>query len=691
LLNNSYYVNFQARETLEEDQSYLLSMGKYRRYRVELRWDQTPHVFTTTGKSIFNEPRPGFFTVPGPLRGLLEVPLPAPTPAPSTQQRQALLESALQGARLLDLSLRRDMGSGLFAYEPAENWDVKLQYAREKQVGYRPFGTTMYFGFVNELPEPIDYRTHKVKVGTEYATDNGGLQVDYSSSIFNNQVSTLIWENPFRLTDFVDGPSQGQLDLYPDNSAQNVSFAGAVDMPHSMRLMASIVPGWMRQNDDFLPYTVNTALTACPANNTFLPPPRPAASLCVPAGLPATSLDGRKQTLAMNYRLASQAIPRVPLVFRYRSYDYNNDSRSLVFGDYVASDMHVSGFSRQNLPFAYDRKNLGIDAAVEFMENSSAAFVYEWERMDREHRDLEESIENTLGVKFDFTPQDWLLLRASYKHSDRDADHYEANEESFPQGEGPFSLGQIHELRKLDEAARKRHRVETLLQLDPLDTVGFSVSYGTTQDDFEHSEYGLQQDINYNYSFEVTLNPHEAVSFFGEYTREKFKYRQRSRQRTPASATAPASDHPNNDWESIRRDTVDTWAAGLDGDLKGKAIYSLFYSLSAAKNEVTTTALGVPGAPGTPAFLPTSSSDYPDTSNRWHQAVASVKFPIGRGFSPKLEYRYEKYDRVDFALESVVQYSILDVSLVNSIFLGVGTDIPGYDAHIVSASLEYRF
>jgi len=59
--------------------------------------------------------------------------------------------------------------------------------------------------------------------------------------------------------------------------------------------------------------------------------------------------------------------------------------------------------------------------------------------------------------------------------------------------------------------------------------------------------------------------------------------------------------------------------------------------------------------------------------------------------TPKLEYRYEKYDRVDFQLVNVGQYFNLDPSTATSLFLGVGEDIPGYNAHIVSASLEYRF
>jgi len=40
---------------------------------------------------------------------------------------------------------------------------------------------------------------------------------------------------------------------------------------------------------------------------------------------------------------------------------------------------------------------------------------------------------------------------------------------------------------------------------------------------------------------------------------------------------------------------------------------------------------------------------------------------------------------------NVGQYLTLDPSTATSIFLGVGADVPGYHAHILAVSLEYRF
>ncbi len=657
LFQNTFFFGFQSRDTREKDQSYLLSLGAYRKYRLDLRWDQIPHIFTRTGKTFLLESGPGVFIAPRPLTSYL-------------QANPGDLKSLLDNARPIDLSLRRDRGSGAFTFSPSINWDLQFGYSKEKQVGTRPFGTTTnQFTNTIELPEPIDYRTHQVRAGAEYGKDDFGFQASYLGSFFRNKVSALVWDNPFRSVDAVNGSTRGRLDLYPDNNANSLSFAGAINLPHATRVMASVVPGWMRQNDAFLPFTINPAITGVPA-------------------LPATSLNGKKDSLAMNYTLNSKAIPAVPLTFRYRSYDYNNETRSLIFPGYVSTDAQVTTVARRNLPFGYDRKNLGIDASWEFVRKSSLKLMYEWERLDREHRDVERAHENTVGASIDFNPRHWMLLRSSYKHSQRNPEHYEANEEGLPLGEPATALSQLPLLRKFDEAARERGRAEGLIQLTPVEQIDFTASYGTTQDDYNRSQYGLLKDIRYNYTFELAYFPHPDVFLFSDYTREKYKSLQRSRQRTPPSATSAVNDSPNNDWESNLRDMVDTWGAGINATVTSKVVFDAFYSLSAAKNSIFTRAMGSASIPG---FLVTTAQNYPDTSNRWHQGAVSVKFPLTDRLSPKFEYRYEKYDRIDFQLERLSEYINLDPSTATSVFLGVGADIPGYHAHTVAVSLEYRF
>ena len=70
LLNDSFFFNFQSRDTLLKDQSYLLALGRRGKYRLDLLWDQIPHVFTNQAKTLFQESSPGVFTVAAPIRCL---------------------------------------------------------------------------------------------------------------------------------------------------------------------------------------------------------------------------------------------------------------------------------------------------------------------------------------------------------------------------------------------------------------------------------------------------------------------------------------------------------------------------------------------------------------------------------------------------------------------------------------------
>lgn len=633
-----------------------LAFHDYGRLRAEFRWDETPHVFTNSATSLFVESSPGVFIVAAPVRASLQA---SPTSLPLV----------LTGAQPVNMSLTRKQGSGIFICAPTPEWTLQLQYSREEQRGFRPFGTTTNsFSNSLELPEPIDYRTHQAKVSAEYGGDRGGFQASYSTSIFSNQVSQLIWDNPFRTTDAAGGGSRGRLDLYPDNSASALGFAGAFNLNGSTRLMASISPQWMRQNDPFLPFTINAALTGLPQ-------------------LPAPSPNARKRTLAMNYTLTSNPLPAVELTARYRSYDYNNDTPSLLFPSYVTTDGSLTTLARRNLPYSYDRHTLGLESSWQFLKRQALKLGYEWERFDREHRDVDKSHEHSGSVSLDLNPKKWLLLRASYKRSARLPRHYEPNSELYPLGIG-LALGQLEGLRKFDQAARNRDQADVLLQIDPSDRLTFSASHGTAQDRYKESLYGLSRLATFYSTVDLSYQLRPEISLFADYALERYRSNQRSRQRVPQTPTAPVNDSPNNDWESSLRDAIHTWGGGISASgLRRRLTLDAFYGLSVAKGSLATSA---PGNPALPGFLVTTAQGYPQTSNRFHQVTAAARFRLPNNVSPRLEYRYERYGRADFQIAPMRPYMVpLDATANTSIFLGA--DVPGYQVHIVSFGLEYRF
>lgn len=703
LLGGGHFLHIQARSGVASsgflnDQSYLVAIERPGSYVVQFRWDETPHIFSNTTQFIASESSPGLFTLDPSLRSSLIAVRTDPVAV------GGIFDSLLAGLPPFDMSLRRDTATLGAHVTPTPDWALGFRFSREKEDGHRPIGTYSP-GF--ELPEPIDYRHTRIQANAEYSKRKGGFQVGYLGSFFENKVHALVWELPFSDVDAFFSTSRGRIALYPDNSAHYLNFAGALDLSDSTRVMASVVPGWMRQNDPFLPFTINPAL----------------GSFSTVDSLPARSLQGSKQTLAMNYTLVSFPVQHLEITGRYRSYDYNNNTPSLFFPAYVILDIAPTSalgaprINRQSVPYGFNRKTFELAATLDFSGNLFKV-GYEFERYDREHRDVSQSDEHTIFSSVDLNLNKLILVRFSARHSDRDPDLYVESLANFrcPDGmipgdpvcgipnPGPGPFRQLEEFRRFDEAARNRNRVEASVQFDPLPSFGLSASWGTTQDDYHKSAYGVLNDISRYYTFDFDYSPRPEFAFFGEYTREKYSRRLRTRilcAATPGDCSIDSGQNnsPNNDWETSTHDHVDTWATGLDIYLpKANATLTSYYSLSAAYGSILATALGDSSLPG---YLLDSSlvscrfggctpQDYPDTKNRIHDFVVSFKFDVTRHISPKVEYRYERYDRVDWQSQLMRPYVFsLDPSSNQQVFLGV--DNPSYRGHGLSFGAEYRF
>ncbi|MBZ5622763.1 MAG: MtrB/PioB family decaheme-associated outer membrane protein [Acidobacteriia bacterium] len=648
LLQTNYFLTFQTRQSWQKDQRFLATMGKYGKFGCDVRWDGTPHDFTNAAAILYTSSGPGIFTMPAAIRTNLV-------------SNSGSLPQMLMGAAPLDVALQRKLGSGTCRVTPSANWSFFAQYSHDSENGYRPLGTTLNNTTnVLELPEPVDYRTHEVKTGVEYGTRKGGFQAGYADSIFNNQVGTMVWDNPFNATNAGGAAAQGRLSLYPDNTAQSFNFAGAINLSASTRLMVSISPGWMSQNASFLPYTINPAVANVPQ-------------------LPGTSLNGRKKTLAANITLTSHPLAQLTLTAHYRDYDYMNDTPSLLFPNYVATDSSLGNLARQSLPYGFNRQSAGTTASWLLHKGEAVTLGYEFVSMDREHRDVAKSLEHTGSVTVDVNPKKWFSLRTSYQRAERAPESYVTNLEIYPNGGNPAV---IPAFQMFDEAARSRSKGSALMQVDAGDRLSFSASYDNTQDRYHDSVYGLLGYRALNSSVDATYQLHNNVSLFASYAYERYKSDQRSRQYSAANNTS------NNDWESYIADNINTVSTGFSvSRLRNKMTLDAFYSLSFAKGQLDNRILGNPSLTG---FLVTTAQDYPETGNRFHQLTGAVRYQLSNNVFSRIEYQWERYDRADFQIQNMTPYmGLLDSATKTSIFLGA--DVPGYQVHIVSVSLEYRF
>jgi len=710
LLGSNNYVRLQSQKTLYHDQSYLVTFGQYGKFKVQFRYDEIPHVYSNTTRTLFVQSSPGVWSFPAAIRSTLQASpstnLPSLIAGTGTNAQQGVVTNF----NFITPSITRKAGTISASYDLTPHLNLNGMYWRESQNGYRPIGLIMNSspsasatsGTGVELPETISYFNNLVRVGGEYGKGDWGVEAAYEGSFLQENIPSMTWDNPFILTPpvgaEVSNPTTGRSSLYPSNQAHYLDFALATNLSKFLRLQAIISPGWLRQDERFLPYTTNEAITGCG--------PPPGASCTTTASLPESSLGGNKQTLAMNLTLVSLPWKNFQIKAGYRHYDYNNNTPVHTFTP-TEGDASSPGSGDENTPFGFNRKNFELTGNWFFAKKSSAKLGYQAEWMDRSHRDVEHSVEHTFLGAVDVAHWKDLLFRLSYRHSIRNPDAYQDDQSSDPAtgliacDSNSVAFTADHRCsRRFDESHRVRNRGDGLIEYDLSDRLSFSAFGGTTQDNYNQRGntnsstalnfltgaaattspyylYGILKDISYNYGLDSDFTLSPQVSLFAEYSREHNYRRLISRYRTPPSSgqditTCAGCDTANNDWESTTPEKVDIWTAGADTYLGKKISLTTYYSLSAGHSDTLSRYLGINGIdPRTGndcsnsattsvcRFLlvgTTAATDYPESVSRTHEVVAVFKYKLTRNIIPKIEFRYQQFDNKDFQTSPMTQY-----------------------------------
>jgi MtrB/PioB family decaheme-associated outer membrane protein len=710
LLGSTSYVRLQSQKTLYHDQSYLATFGQYGKFKFQFRYDEIPHVYSNTTRTLFVQTSPGVWSFPAAIRSTLQASpstnLPSLIAGTATNAQQGLVTNF----NFITPSITRKAGTISGSYDINSNFNLNAMYWRESQNGFRPIGLIMNSspsasatsGSGVELPETISYFNNLVRVGGEYGKRDWGVEAAYVGSFLQENIPSMTWDNPFIQTPpvgaEVSNPTTGRSSLYPSNQAHYLDLAAATNLSKYMRLQAVISPGWLRQDERFLPYTTNEAITGCGGT--------PGASCTTTASLPAANLEGSKQTLAMNFTLVSLPWKSFQIKAGYRHYDYNNNTPVHTFTP-AEGDASNPGSGDENTPFGFKRKNFELTGNWFFAKKSSAKVGYQVEWMDRSHRDVEHSVEHTFLGAVDVAHWKDLLFRLSYRHSVRDPDAYQDDQSSDPATGTPIACDSTsvaftadHRCsRRFDESHRVRNRGDGLIEYDFSDRLSFSAFGGTVQDDYNqrgHTNssnalnfltgaaattspyylYGILKDITYNYGVDADFTLSPQVSLFAEYSREHNYRRMISRNRTPAGTgldilTCAGCDTANNDWESTTPEKVDIWTAGADTYLGKKVSLTTYYSLTAGHSDTLSRFLGINGidpSSGTDCsnsgsafcrFLlvgTSAATDYPESVSRTHEVVAVFKYKLTRNIMPKVEFRYQQFDNKDFQTSPMTQY-----------------------------------
>ena len=678
--DKKHYIDFTALDSFKQDQSYLLRTGRYGDYELEIFWDQVPHLLSTTGRSLFtttHEDSGVRLTLPSGVASTVQ----AATPA----ARASVLAGFLANATPVDLSfLTSKAGFGL-KYNLTDSLDFGVRYTFTQKDGTIPFGAGFGSpgGNVVELPAPLFNRTHQVEAKTQYARPGWNMILGYTASIFDQGIDNITFDNPLSATSSPTASALGRTTMDPTNQAHNVFLSGGISLPLQTRIMGKVSYGWRLQDESFVSHTINPALAADPG-----------------LVLPRSSFDGDVRTTLVALNGTSHPLATWPLTLSsgYRFYDFNNRSPEIVFPATVVRDTSLTVGSEVNTPFSYRKHNAHLDAGYPLLSDLHVKLGYEWERWERDpkQREVPTSDEHFLKTSLDYTPIDWLSLRAAYRRSWRNIGNYtpQAHDVHVTTDIGgeafvPDPLGQSILLRKFDEADRTRDRVEILASITPIETLNFTATYSLIRDDFGNSPLGLQDSRGWSLGGDLAYSPFSWLSFFVNYMREEFNYDQLSRSR-PVVGNA-VSDFSDFNWRSINRDKVDTYGVGADVSLIPKRLnFRLTYSFSDADTIINSFNPVTPTS-GTAAQRVTATAvRYPLSNTNLHTLIAALRYNLARNWSLKGEYRFERFRETDWATDAIGQSGLTNLPPTTDVFLGARF-LQNYDAHIAAFTLRYQF
>lgn len=733
--------------TVTRDQSVLLTAGQHGASKFQFRWDETPHIFSGTTRTLYQQTSPGVWKFVGDRAALDAARVVGTAAAFSSAIAQQIGDAGVDVQRTL-----RKTGTGLASIDINPKLNLGVLFSRENQVGTRPLG--MCFGnspscVWSEIPENLDYFTNTLSAKAEYAEKTFAIGLGYRRNTFGNNVTSELVDNPFSNNIFAASVTgNGQMGLYPSNQAQNLLFDGAVKLG-AVQFTSNISPGWMTQNDPFVPYTANTFLL----NRTGAAAPIP---------LPVTSLNGERQTLAMNYTFVARPFKSLELTARYRHYDHNNNTEEHTFNPYVGDleaeaqlttpggsgqeTVEYNGYYRSidpdcrgvcNQPRSFRTRDVDLGGTWFLTKKSSAKVQYVRQWFNRRHRDVEQTIEDTIKGSVDLKPVSDLTLRVAAAYQNREPQDAEYEWFLLPGTQRP------------DEGFRRRSRLDLLGQYNLTETLSVSAFFNGIRDDFNRRSpltsltplgdpslirtlgpaptpiygpyyiYGLLKDVGWTGGGDFDYLIGNNVTLFGEYSRERGTNRMVSRQRSANTAsqvgcpstTAPQDCDPINDWMTLINDVVDSYYLGADVTLRRNLNFSVYYSLASSSGTTWTDGVNCQIGDGPNAYCrtnfpnwrldtaasPVVSFSFPDTSSRLHEVTAVARFKLTSNFVPRFEYRMQRFAYKDYQTSVVNPLAYVGptidpggaTGLQRMLFLGA--DIPGYRAHVFSFTLEYHF
>ncbi|MGR8929798.1 MAG: MtrB/PioB family decaheme-associated outer membrane protein, partial [Gammaproteobacteria bacterium] len=628
--------------------------GKQGKARVFFEFNQTPHYRWDDARTPFIQ-----------NGDTLNLPLgwvPGATTAGMTN-----LNSSLHP---VSIATERQKYKGGIGWQFNQQWNANLQYFHENKNGFDItsgiFGTSGGNPIAAILPRPINFDTDDVSAQLGYADRETQVSLNYHLSLFRN-IDALTWQDPFnsaRLSPQTAYPAYGRLGLEPDNQAHQVSLDFAHRFDGTSRLAGKFSYGWMLQDQNFLPYTVNPALA-------------------VTTPVPQSSLNGQVNNLYGNLTYTARPFRKANLKARYTYTERDNQNPvnryTILRNDSEDQDAAAdSDVIRINQAYNYRKHKSQIELGYRLFGTTTLAAGYDFERIERDYAEVATTDEHTGRIKLTSSPFDFMNARVTYAHGIRDGSTYQDNK-LFMQSHTALFLATLSPdvrfsnnpaLRKFQYSDRVRDRVDGTFTFIPADKLTLMLSGYYLHDNYD-AAVGLTSQTRLSGTFDVNYAYSKQLNLHGFYTQEYFLSRQTGFARRSAAEALPPLN-PNSFWWLDNDDFVHTVGGGFNWTvIDDKLDLGFDYMFSKATTQIDPT-------------RNTSFIDLPNIDTVLHSLNFHGDYRFRKDLRLRLNYRYESLETKNFARDGVLPDTIGQV-------MSLGASSPDYAAHVVGLSMVYNF
>jgi MtrB/PioB family decaheme-associated outer membrane protein len=588
----------------------------------------------------------------------------APGAPPASCSTPALAAQALANrsiynglANTFDLRHRRDNAAFSLNYAATRAIDVDARFTSSMREGQQPWGASFAFNNAVEVPQPLDQRTDDLSVGASWTNPRGMVRIGWDGSWFTNQIHSLVWDNPIRLTDFNNGllppngpydpngysngngPAQGQQAMAPNNMMNVVSATALYKLPRRTTLNGTLQFTSQTQDETLIPWTINSAI------NT------PAVFAAFPhlSQLPRATAEAEAKGVNTLLNLSSRPVRPVNFTVRYRYNERDVQTPTFDATEWVRFDA-VPEESEEGLSHQFDTSRHIFDANVSFTPASwgTLRVGYGHEAVERHGRGFSDVGEHIFRVSFDTFSSQYVTVRAGFDVARRRGEGFVETGVDYEIGPGATQPT----LRYYDEADRDRTRGSLLFTVMPRDTFDVYVQFAGGRDEYLPDTsvpvsrpgelFGLHESDVTSWNVGVNVHPTDIVGVGANYGRDTYSSLQRSRNANPPPD--PTWTDPSRDWTLDNDDTINTASVYLDvlRALRNTDI-RFGYDYSDSNNSFVHGGPRIAALTALNQFIP-----LPDVENTWHRATADVQYFFTTRAGVGVGYYFEKLDIIDF-------------------------------------------